>query len=168
MASSCVTSDKYYCGISCDETSKIDYMNFRELIDAISEGYDPHYYDVNDNDHYSDCDEISLNIHSCKKNYTLHKIPDFNADECDSYLGTVSESDFAFDDLDDQTPFNDTSSEEYVYGEVAPEDINDMKSRARGSHVKSKIKNTLVYVGTNENNDGFNDLLPGKIRYNTL
>lgn len=172
--------EPYYCGITCEDTVSEDDLKFNEYLETELQShtknaseYDTYADDeLDENNEYDECDKYYDEEYTAP---TLHRkctqtllswdeisVPDWDTE---SYLGTCSESEFAFDETVEQqtTP----KIIEYDQFDIAPEDVEDSRPRPRGVHTKQKVHIPTHYEDDDEE-QGYWELLPGARRFGTI
>jgi hypothetical protein len=116
-------------------------------------------------DEYYGKDYVAPTIHrKCTKtllSWDEIPVPDWDTE---SYLGTCSESEFAFDDTVEQQTIPVTNFDKF---DIAPEDDVDLRPRPRGTHTKPKAHIHTQYEDDDEE-QGYWELLPGARRFGTI
>ena len=180
---SCITEDEpYHSGITCEDTVSEDERRFNEHLESelkLSEmrqsyrkkntpDYDAFADDEQDEndifDEYYDEDYVDSTLHrKCTKtllSWDEISVPDWDEE---SYLGTCSESEFAFDDTVEQPNIPRTEHNKF---DIAPEDDEDLRPRPRGTHTKPSA---YVHTQCDEDDEqGYWELLPGARRFGTI
>lgn len=186
-----ITEDEpYYSGITCEDTVSEDDRKFNEYLESelkLSEMHqlshrkkithdcdtfaDDEYdeYDEQDGDEdidkYYDEEYVAPSLHrKCTKtllSWDEISVPDWDTE---SYLGTCSESEFAFDDIIEQPNATTTKYDQF---DIAPEDDEDLRPRPRGTHTKPKVYAHIQYE-EDDDEHGYWELLPGARRFGTI
>lgn len=173
--------DKYYSGITCEYNAVEDERKFDEYLEEeikIVEYYDKNIltynsqeiYNITDEKkEYSDVEEfVAPSLHR-KNNDTLIPWDELPTSDWDteSYLGSCSESEFAFDDtLEQEQQENPTPEIKQI--DIAPEDMEEKwRPRPRGKHNNSKQIYTTHY-DIEDDEQSYIDLLPNARKFGTI